>query len=149
MHVDESRADMRTGASAYLGLARVLLEEPVTKQAKRLFLAAVVAVVLLLARGLGRRRRRAVLGRGRVRRGLLLDILGAMRQHRDAAPRLLARRYRRFCLLGLRLVAGHRQEGQPLGLPQNALASPPKRQILKIALKSGLGLMLFGMTKAI
>ena len=66
-----------------------------------------------------------------------------------ADGRLGLRRYRRFCLLGLRLVAGHRQEGQPLGLPQNALASPPKRQILKIALKSGLGLMLFGMTKAI
>ena len=58
-------------------------------------------------------------------------------------------RYRRFCLLGLRLIAGHRQEGQPLGLPQNALASPPKRQILKIALKSGLVQTLFGMTNAI
>ena len=106
VHVDESRADMRTGASAYLGLARVLLEEPVTKQAKRLFLAAVVAVVLLLARGLGRRRRRAVLGRGRVRRGLLFDILGAVRQHRDAAPRLLARWH-----LGLPLAVKARQRG--------------------------------------
>ena len=112
MHVDESRADMRTGASAYLGLARVLLEEPVTKQAKRLFLAAVVAVVLLLARGLGRRRRRAVLGRGRMRRGLLFDILGAVRQHRDAAPRLLARWH-----LGLPLAIKARQRGARIARP--------------------------------